>query len=278
KDRCPGSKVFAASGKDRAAILPGGRRADAAFWYDDEDGYFKILPKSWEPPEDLAGFFGKNDPDDPEGRRQRADRYFGEVWEALPEVDGEGPSYGIEKLDTGLIDRYLPHSLGGANSGPTEGFYMAIYRSPFLDSYLAELAKALIEGEALGQDAKPDLLALSFSALDMVGHRYGPDSPEFLDTLLKLDRTLDDLLDFVDEKIGLDNVLVSLTGDHGVMSVPEVLGARGFEARRLDTAEIRCIQRVAAKLQKELGSEQPLLLSGFLIDEDAARAAGVSKE
>ena len=87
-------------------------------------------------------------------------------------------------------------------------------------------AKALIRSEGLGRDAATDFLGLSFSAADNVGHDWGPNSPELLDVILRLDRTLGDLLAFVDEEIGREHVVVAVTSDHGVNPLPTYLQRR----------------------------------------------------
>ena len=135
-------------------------------------------------------------------------------------------------LETGLQARAVGrhyYSLGGASFQPGSGFYSAFYASPYMDGYVVELARTLIEAESLGADADTDLLALCFSALDSVGHEYGPHSPEVLDVILRLDRTLGELFDELDHRIGMNHVAIALSADHGVMPLPEYLQSR--EAR-----------------------------------------------
>ena len=81
-------------------------------------------------------------------------------------------------------------------------------------------------------DGYPDLLALSFSALDYVGHEWGPNSPEALDVVLRLDRALGDLLAFLDRAVGEGAVVVALSSDHGAAPLPELAAALGVPARR----------------------------------------------
>jgi arylsulfatase A-like enzyme len=99
-------------------------------------------------------------------------------------------------------------------------------------------------------------LAISFSALDTVGHAHGPDSPEYLDTLLRLDQTLAELFDAVDRSVGLEHVVISLSADHGVLPVPEVMSEAGADAARLDVEEIRCFQRVGQALDRQFGDDR----------------------
>jgi len=93
----------------------------------------------------------------------------------------------------------------------------------------------LIENEEIGTDEVTDYLSISFSATDYVGHVFGPSSLEAEDNLLRLDRTLAELLSFVDKKIGLKNTLVVLSADHGSPEVPALLRQHGFESDYVDT-------------------------------------------
>ncbi len=263
KELWPESKAFGASGKSRGAILPVGRNADGAFWFDDDfetghyvtSTYYGETPPAW-----LEAF----------NERELPNQAFGTLWEPLPEVVERGAEFGIEALDRGLVYEQLPRAIGRATLHPNEAFYYFFYRSPFSDGYLGELAKTVIVEEELGADAFPDTLALSFSALDLVGHSYGPDSPEVLDTLLRLDQTLGELLDFIDERIGLENTLVTLSADHGVVPVPEVNDG----GHRFAHEENICFQRVPRRLREELG-EADWFRYDLVVDEEVAAAQGV---
>jgi hypothetical protein len=105
--------------------------------------------------------------------------------------------------------------------------------SPFGNELLLELAKKTIEAENLGSGAIPDLLCLSFSATDAIGHSWGPDSPEMLDAMLRADRLVADLLGQLDARVGPGRYLVVLTSDHGVCPLPEVARAHGQDAGRV---------------------------------------------
>lgn len=266
KAASPRSKVFAASAKDRAAVLTAGHRADAAFWFDRETGEFATASYyRWKESPWREEFHEAHHPD----------RLFGTVWEPLPEVVASAAEYDVKPLDRGLINPQFPHPLGSAQPSPGGSFYNAIYSSPFADSYLAELAKALIAGEELGADDDTDFLGLSFSALDAVGHEYGPHSPELLDAFLRLDRAIGEVLDFVDERVGLDNMIVSLSSDHGVTPVPELLSSRGIAARRFGAEEIACVQRAGVTLEEQFGDED-WIPYGLYLDRELAAERGVA--
>ena len=262
----PSSKVFSASGKDRGAVLTSGKAADAAFWTDSDKGRF-ISSEHYlvQEPEWLVAYHQSLFPD----------RYFGTAWEPLPEVVAEGASFGLQTLGRGLIDDQFPHAIGGPTAAPDSTFYSRLLgETPFGDAYLADFATALIVAEQLGQDAYPDFLGLAFSALDKVGHDYGPDSPELLDTFLRLDRLIGELLDFVDEQVGLEHTIISLSSDHGVTPLPEILLTQGVEALRFGPEEVLCVQRAHRQIQEKFGRGDWFSRS-FYLDREAVKAAGI---
>lgn len=105
-----------------------------------------------------------------------------------------------------------------------KGFGPAILqRTPLSDEHLTELAIATIEVEKLGQRDVPDILAISYSAIDPIGHRFGPASYQMQDAVIRLDRYLARLLNYLDEKIGMEHVLIYFTSDHGVAYMPHYL-------------------------------------------------------
>ena len=259
KAASPASKVFAVSGKDRAALLTAGKEADGAFWYDKEDGGFTSTGFYYpdELPQWLLDF---ND-------RRWADQFFGTLWQPLPETLAAGAEVGIADTDLGPLTERFPHTFGGLSMQRNDDFYASLYRRPMVDSYVAQLVPALIEGEQLGQDGYVDFLGISFSATDTVGHGFGPNSREVLDTLLRLDRELEELLDYIDRTIGLDKVIVSLSADHGVLELPEYLRDEGLPGRRLDAADLVCVQQAGDHLAQQFGVG-PLVLDGEYLDEE----------
>ena len=268
KERWPESKAYGASAKSRGAILPPGRQADRAFWYERDDGrivtstYYGEVPPAW-----LDEF----------NRNPLPDRFYGGAWEPLPEsVAASEGGYGIEPLDRGLVYPSLPKALGRASTHPDRFYYERYYRTPFVDRYIFELARTILIEEELGADAFPDFLSISFSATDIVGHDYGPDSIEVLDTLLRLDRTLGDLLDLVDERIGLEQTVITLSADHGVVPVPEIARGRGESGRRFGMEERTCVQTLDSKLDREF-SPQDWFVSHLVFDPEAIAASGSSR-
>lgn len=266
------SKVFSASRKDRSAIMLGGRRADGAYWYDWRIGGFRSSPyyrdalRSW-----LMEF----------NSERRLDRFFGLGWEELEGAPQPG-EYGIVKADTGAFELGFPHAVAPLGAEPGPIFYSAVGDTPFVDWLLADFAQRIVESEELGADGNVDLLALSFSALDYVGHEYGPDSREVVDALRRLDRALMELIEFLDDEVGLEHVVFVLSSDHGVVPLPEVLRAEGIDARRLGAEDYRCVQQSGRKLRDRLGDYTWFIDSleeafDFYVNPDAIGVSGVSR-
>jgi predicted AlkP superfamily pyrophosphatase or phosphodiesterase len=258
------SKVIAVSLKDRAAVLPGGQRPNGAFWFSTEVGsfvssdyYFKELP-AW-----VKQF----------NTSTRPDRYFGAHWErALTEDAYRRSQSNNIAAQKSALGKALPYVVTGGTDALGPKFYSAFELTPFASEYLANFAKAAIEGEPLGAGQFPDLLSISFSTPDLVGHAYGPDSQEMEDTYIRLDRVLQDFLNFVDQRVGLGSTLVVLTGDHGVSPVPEYLQSKGMEADRISSSGVE--KSVNDALTARFGQErwvQALVNEQLYLDQAAIR-------
>jgi predicted AlkP superfamily pyrophosphatase or phosphodiesterase len=228
------AKVIGISVKDRSAILPAGRHANAAYWFSPTTGnmvsstyYFKQLP-AW------VNAFNAARP---------ADKYFGAKWERLlPESEylkRAGPDSPPWETVTSTGDtNAFPHTIIGGATAPNTTFYWALDYSPFTNEILVSFAEQAIENEKLGQDDDTDVLTVSFSANDYVGHRYGPYSQEAMDAALRVDQQIAKLLDFVDAHVGLSNTLIAFTADHGVAPIPEHAAAIGLGGGRIQAADL----------------------------------------
>lgn len=215
------SKVIAISVKDRGAILPGGKKPAGAFWFEAATGNF--ITSSYYTNELPAWVKTFND-------SKRADAMIGQKWERLldeKEYANPDEAPGESRL-SGENTSTFPHQVIKAEK---DG-YEPILSTPFGNQLLAEFAKAAIEGEKLGQGSQPDLLCVSFSSNDYCGHRFGPYSQEVQDITLRLDRQFKDFFTYLDQKIGLKNVAMVLTADHGVCPAPEYSQSRGLDAGR----------------------------------------------
>ncbi len=197
-------RVIGISLKDRAAILPSGHRADGAYWFDPRAGafvsstfYFKELPE-W------VRTFNAARP---------AEGYGNAQWTPL-----------VASPDYPDFRKKMP---GG---GPE--LYAALEASPYANELVEAFAERAVEAERLGGHAAADLLTVSFSANDYVGHELGPDSAEVRDMALRVDRSIGKLLAFLDRRMGPGRVVVVLTADHGVAPLPEVLAERKMPGGR----------------------------------------------
>ena len=228
------SKVIGISVKDRSAILPAGRRADGAYWFSSQTGqfvsstyYFNQLPP-W-----VARF---ND-------ARPADKYFGARWERLlPEAEyvrraGRDDAE-WENLGASTDAKTFPHIITGGLSAPGREFYDAVNYTPYTNDLLVSFAREALANEQLGADADTDVLTVSFSANDIVGHRFGPYSHEAMDITLRVDRQIATLLDLVDARVGLRNTLVAFTADHGVAPVPEHAASLNLPGGRIKPSEL----------------------------------------
>ena len=241
-------RVVSLSLKARSAILIGCRAAkpDACYWFFPPAGmfvtstYYRDTLHPW-----VDTFNGE----------RYADRWFDKDWTRLrTDLDYEahsGPD-DVPTEDTGWAQgRTFPHPMRGSENKLGKDFYEAIENTPYGNELLLEFAKRAIDGEGLGRRATPDLLCLSFSSNDVVGHCYGPDSQEVLDITLRSDLIVRDLLNYLDEKVGRGRYVVAVSADHGVCPLPDVARAKGLDAARVDTEEQR--QQAEEFLQSTFG-------------------------
>ncbi|MBA4064326.1 MAG: hypothetical protein C0501_11560 [Isosphaera sp.] len=245
-------RVVSLSLKDRTAVLMGGKRPDAVYCFDTRDGLFHTGAYYRDQAHPWAAEFNAGRP---------ADRWFGQAWERVrPDLDyakvtgnedgAAGEGYGLN--DQG---RLFPHPFKGKLAAPGKGYYEALECSPAGNELLLDLAKRAVAGEKLGQGEAADLLCLSFSSVDLVGHLYGPDSWEVFDMVVRADRLVADLLASLDATVGKDRYAVVLSADHGVCPLPEQGRIPG--ARRVlltdKAGEDEVFGRLAAKLDDAFG-------------------------
>jgi predicted AlkP superfamily pyrophosphatase or phosphodiesterase len=236
------SKVIGISVKDRSAILPAGRHANAAYWFSSGSGnivsstyYFPQLP-AW-----VSQF----------NEKRPADKFFGARWDRLlPESEylkragADSPPWENIGNVAGETNAF-PHTITGGATTPGPQFYSALDFTPFSNDLLVQFAEEALVNENLGKDDDTDVLTLSFSANDYVGHRYGPYSQEAMDVTLRVDRQIETFLNFVDSKVGLQNTIVILTADHGVAPIPEHAATLGLDGARLRGEDVLAAVRNA---------------------------------
>jgi predicted AlkP superfamily pyrophosphatase or phosphodiesterase len=259
------SKVIGISVKDRSAILPAGRHANAAYWFSTNSGsmvsstyYFKEMP-AW-----VTAF----------NNTRPADKFFGAKWdrllsesEYLKRAGLDSPSWeniGNQAGDTNAF----PHTITGGATAAGRVFYNALDYTPFSNDLLVAFSQQALISEQLGQDDDTDVLSVSFSANDYVGHRYGPYSQEAMDVTLRVDRQIGTLLDFVNARVGLANTLVAFTADHGVAPIPEHSGALGLGGSRLQTADVLAAINSAIRAKYNPQNKTPDPTADYLYRDD----------
>lgn len=216
------SKVIGISIKDRGGILPAGHNANAAYWYDNTAGswissdyYMSELP-IW------VNTF--ND-------QKLVDQYYQQGWDLLypaatyVKSTADEKSYEAKALGVNKFPYDLKSFIGKD--------YGKIATTPMGNTLTAEFAKAAVLGEQLGADNVTDILAISFSSTDYIGHSYGPGSMEIEDCYLRLDKELGNFFSFLDTKVGAGQYTVFLSADHGVAQVPEFMKENKMPGGRL---------------------------------------------
>lgn len=234
------AKVIGISLKDRGAILPAGRSADAAYWFDARSGnwisstwYMNTLP-------DWAHRFNAE---------KRPDKILSQPWNTLYPIasytasDPDNTPY--ENPFLGETEPVFPHNLPAIRGTS----YELARRIPQGNTLTRDFALAAIEGEHLGKDSVTDFLCLSFSATDYVGHQFGPNAIETEDTYLRLDKDIAGLLAELDARVGKGQYLVFITADHACAENPKFMRDHRFHAGFIDNTEVSdTVKRLVSRL------------------------------
>ncbi len=236
------ARVIGMSMKDRAAILPAGHLADAAYWYDASTGSFVT-----------SSYY-------------RADL----------------PAW-VKDFNSKAANRYKGMEWLGMKMPENEKVYAALLGSPFGNDLLEAFAEQAIRNEKLGQGPVTDLVSISFSSNDYVGHQFGPESPQVRDISIQTDQVIGRLFQFLDAQVGMKNVLVIFTGDHGVAPMPDGQAGRRIPGGRMPARIIQA--NVQNELTKRYGegnwilspSEHSLYLNRDLIQKKNLALAEVEQ-
>jgi predicted AlkP superfamily pyrophosphatase or phosphodiesterase len=220
----PGVQVFSVSRKDRGAILPIGRMVAPILWYASGSGVFTtstyyttVLPdwvNAW-------------------NARGGVTRLAGHIWDLLlPE--SEYPEADANTWERGGQGNAFPYQL------PTDtlALFNVIQTMPWMDSLTMDIALEGVKQMRLGSGPRADLLAVSLSTTDAIGHGWGPESREIRDHVIRMDRWVGWFLDSLETTVGRGRVLVALTSDHGVQPYPERVASQGQPAGRTTLREI----------------------------------------
>lgn len=266
------SKVIGIALKDRGAIMPAGHTANAAYWFDGDSGnwitssfYMDKLP-DW-----LVQF----------NKKQPALAYLKQKWEPLLPIDQYTESLADENtyegFFKGLTQSVFPYDLPKLME--KNGGQHLIKATPFGNSLTKDIAIAAMTGEELGKDEFTDLLCVSFSSTDYVGHQFGPGAIETEDTYIRFDRDLAALLAAAEQQAGKGRVLVFLTADHGGDAVPAYLMEKRVPGGYFDHRPMR--DSVKTWMKKVYGTDIWLMdwnNEQFYLDETAIEAAGRTVE
>ena len=243
------AKVIGVALKDRGSILPAGHSADAAYWFDSKDGnwitstFYRADLPAW-----VKAY----------NNRRLPDQFLARKWEPLRPLntylESTTDDEPFEANLPGEAKAVFPHELIVGNG---QSKYEVLRATPFGDELTKEFALAALEGEQLGTDAITDLLAVSFSSPDYIGHAFGTHAVETEDEYLRLDLELQDLFNKIDAKVGRGNWLAFLSADHGAADVP------GFSKKYRIPADTKPYGEVSdgarAALVKAFGPGQWLL-------------------
>jgi hypothetical protein len=244
------ARVFGISLKDRAAVLPAGFAGDAAYWIDPSSGawvtstyYREDLPQ-W-----VQDF-----------NSTRPAKYWNREW----------------KDAQGTVLRSTAHRQ--SKDGSESGFYDVVGPTAYANEYEFEFAKELMQYENVGRGPATDLLSISLSPNDILGHQVGPDSPEMRQMALDLDRELADFFGFLGHQIGLANVWVALSADHGVSSLPDAAKKLRIPAANVGGAKLE--GQINSALAAKFASGHPPAFVKLdyplaWLDQDAFAAAHV---
>ena len=200
------SRVIGLSLKDRAAILPAGHGANAAFWMDDSTGNFISSTYYMNKlPAEVEKF----------NHEKNIDQYLRNSWETLypipTYIESDSDNEFYEGKLPGEISPVFPHDIKTAYAKNPVSFRS----TPFGNSLTLDFAKTLLDAYQLGQGQSTDFLTINCASTDYVGHLFGPNSIEMEDVYLRLDLDLAAFFSVLDEKIGKGNYLLFLTADHG---------------------------------------------------------------
>jgi len=216
------SHVIGVSLKDRSAILPVGHMADGAFWVEAKTG--NIVSSTY---------------------------YFPDLPAWVKDLNGSKPADKFAGLE------WAGHQMLRAGD---PGYYASLPATPFSNELIELMAERAVVSEKMGKHGTTDLLAVSFSANDYVGHTYGPDSPEAHETAVRTDKVFDKLFRYLEAQVGMQNVLVVVTADHGVAPLPELSIERRIGGGRMPSATV-VADAVQAALDQRFGKAKWILYS-----------------
>jgi predicted AlkP superfamily pyrophosphatase or phosphodiesterase len=261
--RYPSARVFSASGKDRGAILPLGRYRGQVYWYVQSGRFTTSTYYQTQLPRWVRDF----------NSRRIAASWAGRTWRLLLDESGypQPDSVPAESFGRGYM---FPHAMPDDPAAATQ----SLFTYPWLDELTLQFALQAVRALQLGQGNRTDLLAISLSGTDYIGHRWGPDSRELHDQVLRMDRALGGFLDTLFTLVDSRRVVIALTGDHGVAPIPEVASAASVapDARRVTFGSV--MSEIRGWLHSVGGDTASVSFGSgaFVVDRNRLTAQGVN--
>lgn len=240
------SKVYSIAIKDRSAVLGASHRGDAGLWFDATTGNFVS-----------SSYYGDELPEFVKEFNNSGviQKYNNSVWETSLPIE----SYTTSRPDSNDIERNVkgeegpvfPYDLSKLNANGSS--YYTMLTTPFANDMVAALSTEAIKKEKLGNNGETDFLAVNFSSTDYAGHGFGPYSIEVADMYVKLDKTIAELLNTLDNEVGKGNYVVALTADHGAVPAPKYLMQNKLPGRPFSGAAVK--SRMKEYLKSKTGRD-----------------------
>lgn len=265
------SKVIGVSIKDRASILPAGHTANGAYWFDDKTGGFITSTYYRNDLPEWVKAFNRTDP---------AGKYLAHDWETLYPID----TYTQSTADDNVFEK--PYVPGGSVTMPVRTSelqkqlgYGVIRNTPYGNSLVLDFAKAAIASEQLGQRGETDMLTVSLSSTDYIGHQFGVNAVETEDTYLRLDRDLGSFLASLDSIVGRGNYFVFLTADHAAAHNIEFLNTHNIPSGGWDCANATDLlnQTLSKTFNTDARLVKDVLNYQIFLDEEVIKKAGIDR-
>jgi predicted AlkP superfamily pyrophosphatase or phosphodiesterase len=247
------AKVYGLALKDRAAILPVGFSADAAFFLDPQSGAFVT-----------STYYMPQAPD----------------WLVRFNASGTRESYLNREVKDAAGNVLRSTAPAKDDKGKAASFYDLVGPTPWGDDYTVDVAKRIIDNEKLGTGAVTDLISISFSSPDILGHKVGPDSPEHKAMLLALDRSLAGFFQYLDTKVGKGNWVVALSADHGIAPMADYASKLRIPAFNFSSSDLQT--QLNYMLKQQYGKEGNYVVyidyPTVHLDSEAFEAVNVSQD
>jgi predicted AlkP superfamily pyrophosphatase or phosphodiesterase len=246
----PLSRALSVSVKDRGAILPLGRAKQPAFWYSSTgtfttSNYYADTLPDW-----VKRFNALKLPE----------KYAGRVWQPL-----RNPSAYPEPDSGKALAAGQPSVFPHAVPSDAAEAVAQLADFPWIDEINLQLALAGVDALKLGKTGHRDLLAISLSATDAIGHDYGPDSRELHDQILRLDIALGKFIDSLYTRFPPERLVIALTADHGVTSFPEMMAKRPEEVPQYRVNFTSLMTQVRAELAKRGHPANSIVMEGGML-------------